>query len=112
MNNKELWMIGVGSVTAITTIVTGAIYLVKTRNKKNRLKEGVAILEASRENKSWWLTKECQGCAKEIIFWVKGNQEASTKLKEELETIKTKHWMTKDYQTAFWKVYDYAKERI
>ena len=114
MNNKELLTIcGVG-VAAVTTIVTGGIYLVKTKDKKKkngRLKEDMEILGASLENKNWWLTKECQTRSIEIIQWVKG-QAKEEEIKKALEVIKEKHWMTKDYQTAFKTIYDWAKSKI
>ena len=114
MNNKELLTIcGVG-VAAVTTIVTGGIYLVKMKNKKRqgrRLKEDMEILGASLEEKGWWLTKECQTRSIEIIQWVKG-QAKEEEIKEALEVIKEKHWMTKDYQNAFKTIYDWAKTKI
>ena len=115
MNNKELLTIcGVG-VAAVTTIVTGGIYLVKTKDKKKkngRLKEDMEILGASLENKNWWLTKECQTRSQEIIKWVEKEAKTETEIKEALEVIKEKHWMTKDYQTAFRVIYDWAKGKI
>lgn len=114
MNNKELLTIcGIG-VAAVTTIATGTIYLVKTKDKKKnkrRLKEDMEILGASLENKNWWLTKECQTRSQEIIGWV-GKEAKEEEIKKALEVIKEKHWMTKDYQTAFKTIYDWAKQKI
>ena len=115
MNNKELLTIcGVG-VAAVTTIVTGGIYLVKTKDKKKkngRLKEDMEILGASLEEKGWWLTKECQARSTEIIGWVEKEAKGEEEIKEALRIIKEKHWMTKDYQTAFKTIYDWAKGKI
>ena len=114
MNNKELLTIcGVG-VAAVTTIVTGGIYLVKTKDKKKnkrRLKEDMEILTASLENKGWWLTKECQTRSSELIKWVE-KEAKEEEIKKALEVIKEKHWMTKDYQTSFRVIYDWAKQKI
>jgi len=114
MNNKNLWLIGGVGVAAVTTIVTGGIYLVKTKDKKKkngRLKENVEILAASLENKNWWLTKECQTRSQEIIKWVE-KEAKEEEIKKALEVIKEKHWMTKDYQNAFKTIYDWAKTKI
>ena len=115
MNNKELLTIcGVG-IAAVTTIATGTIYLVKTKsNRKNkrRLQEDLEILGASLENKNWWLTKECQTRSIEIIKWVEKEANKEEEIKKALEVIKEKHWMTKDYQTAFKTIYDWAKGKI
>ena len=114
MNNKELLTICGISVAAVTTIATGTIYLVKTKkNRKNkrRLQEDLEILGASLENKNWWLTKECQTRSIEIIKWVE-REAKEEEIKKALEVIKEKHWMTKDYQTAFKTIYDWAKGKI
>ena len=115
MNNKELLTIcGVG-VAAVTTIVTGGIYLVKTKDKKKnkrRLKEDMEILTASLENKGWWLTKECQTRSNELIGWVGKEAKNDEEIEKALKVIKEKHWMTKDYQTAFKTIYDWAKQKI
>lgn len=114
MNNKELLTICVGTAAAVTTIVTGGIYLVKTKNKKKkngRLKEDMEILGASLENKGWWLSKECQTRSQEIIKWVE-KEAKEEEILGALKVIKEKHWMTKDYQTAFKTVYDWAKGKI
>ena len=114
MNNKDLLTIcGIG-VAAVTTIVTGTIYLIKTKNKKKnkrRLKEDMEILGASLENKNWWLTKECQTRSQEIIKWVE-SQAKEEEIKKALEVIKNKHWMTKDYQNAFKTIYEWAVNKI
>jgi hypothetical protein len=114
MNNKDLWVIGGVGVAAVTTIVTGALYLVKVRDKKKqggRLKEDMEILGASLENKGWWLTKECQTRSHEIIKWVE-SQAKEEEIKKALEVIKNKHWMTKDYQNAFKTIYEWAVNKI
>lgn len=115
MNNKELLTIcGIG-VAAVTTIVTGGIYLVKTKDKKKnkrRLKEDMEILTASLENKGWWLTKECQTRSNELIGWVGKEAKNDEEIEKALKVIKEKHWMTKDYQTAFRVIYDWAKQKI
>jgi len=115
MNNKELLTICVGTVAAVTTIVTGGIYLVKTKDKKKkngRLKEDMEILGASLENKGWWLSKECQTRSQEIIKWVEKEAKGEEEVEKALEVIKEKHWMTKDYQNAFKTIYDWAKTKI
>lgn len=114
MNNKNLWLISGVGVAAVTTIVTGGIYLVKTKDKKKkngRLKEDMEILGASLEEKGWWLTKECQARSAEIIKWVE-KEAKEEEIKKALEVIKEKHWMTKDYQTSFRVIYDWAKQKI
>ena len=115
MNNKELLTIcGIG-VAAVTTIVTGGIYLVKTKDKKKkngRLKEDMEILGVSLENKGWWLSKECQARSAEIIKWVEKEAKGEEEVEKALKVIKEKHWMTKDYQNAFKTIYDWAKGKI
>ena len=114
MNNKKLLTICVGTAAAVTTIVTWGIYRVKTRDKKKkngRLKEDMEILGASLEEKGWWLTKECQTRSLEIIKWVE-KEAKEEEIKKALEVIKEKHWITKDYQTAFKTIYDWAKGKI
>ena len=114
MNNKDYLMI-TGIVVGVTAaITTGTVYLVKTRDKKKqgeRLKEDMEILGASLEEKGWWLTKECQTRSLEIIKWVE-KEAKEEEIKKALEVIKEKHWMTKDYQTAFKTIYDWAKGKI
>ena len=115
MNNKDLWVIGGVSVAAVTTIVTGALYLVKVKDKKKqegRLKEDMEILGASLENKGWWLTKECQTRSLEIIELARKEAKGNEEIEKALEIIKQKHWMTKDYQEAFKTIYDWAKTKI
>jgi len=115
-NMKDALMVG-GIMSVSTVIVTGVLYLVKTKKKsKKKLKESMAILEESLENKNWWLTKECQTRSRLIIDWVSEKRKESRtedkKLEEALETIKQEHWMTKKYQCAFRVVYDWAKIRL
>jgi hypothetical protein len=115
MNNKDLWVIGGVGVAAVTTIVTGALYLVKVKDKKKhggRLKEDMEILGASLENKGWWLTKECQTRSLEIIELARKEAKGNEEVEKALEIIKQKHWMTKDYQAAFKTIYDWAKTKI
>lgn len=113
MNNKDLFMIGSVGIVAITTVVT---YLVKKKQKRSvrgRLMEDMEILGASLEDKNWWLTKECQVRSKEIINWVESQaKDEDEEIKNALKVIKEKHWMTKNYQTAFRILYDWAKIKI
>ena len=113
MKNKELWLIGGVSAGVITAVTAGTLYIIKKRNKKKkeeRLNEDLEILEASLENKNWWLTKECQTRSKEIIVWVK-EEAKNEEIEEALEVIKKKHWMTNDYRNAFRTIYDWAKTK-
>ena len=70
------------------------------------------ILGASLENKGWWLSKECQTRSQEIIGWVRKEAKEEEEIEKALEVIKEKHWMTKDYQTAFKTIYDWANGKI
>jgi len=76
------------------------------------LKEDMEILGASLENKGWWLTKECQTRSLEIIELARKEAKGNEEIEKALEVIKQKHWMTKDYQSAFRVIYDWAKTKI
>lgn len=110
MNNKDLGIMVGTSVAFVTTAVTGIIYLVKTKKKKNvktKLKENLEIV--GREH---WMSKKSQKARLEIYEWVKAAKIQNNEIEAALRVIEKEHWMSKNYQTSFRAITDYIWNNI